>query len=316
MMENCSSLPDGLVIMRRNFEDAFKTVVGLKKERGANGLFISVLSPTIFDKLSLFSDIYANEDLILMVMSYEIEVIVPCECQDKFKCAYCTLRSVQCFDPVWDTHVFSVSKTVLPNYFEGMKRTHIPATVFQSKRKGSKYIASRRIKPRFLGPNPVNQQTEKKLLSSSSNVHPIRSDTWRIDQVWSEDDTSQWRKWICTLKKRVLSNMKRISWTKGTEMALLQREVLELIDALYSTEHSSIKVKEKCRFECPACDNRNMTVKALTMHYRRNHRHHLEELQTKCPSNLLRYVLLETCFPKKKWKSFAMGPIFKNQIYV
>ena len=72
--------------------------MGLKKERGANNIFISVLSPTIFDKLSLFSDIYANEDLILMVMSYEIEIIVPCECQDKFKCAYCTLRSVQCFD--------------------------------------------------------------------------------------------------------------------------------------------------------------------------------------------------------------------------
>lgn len=312
----CSNPPKNLVIMKRNSGDEFKTVVGLEKERESNGLVVSVFSPTIFDKLALFSEVYANEDLILMIMSYGIEVIVPCECQDKFKCVHCTLRSVQCFEPVWDTEVFSVSKTTQSNDCDEMESTNIPFVEPQSKTKHTRLVVSRRIKPVLIGPTTTIQQPEKTV--ASQHIHPIRSGVWRVDHVWNEYDTSQWRKWRSTLTDRAMEKVKNckntcITRMKDSEMKLLGQEVSELIKALYSDEYSVVKPEEKCCFECPACDKKNMKVQTLTMHYRRNHSQHLKELQSKCPFKLLRHVLLKACFPKKKWESLAMGPFFENQ---
>ena len=115
----CSSLPGNLVIMKRNHYDEFKTIVGFKKRAESDSMIVSIESPTIFDGIALMSKVYANEDLIEIIMAYDIEVTVPCKCQEKFRCSHCTLASLECFNPVWDTEVLSV-----PKPFMDWKKTH------------------------------------------------------------------------------------------------------------------------------------------------------------------------------------------------
>ena len=140
-------------------------------------------------------------------------------------------------------------------------------------------------------------------------VHPLRTGVWRVDHIWEKEDASQWRHWYNSLKKRILRKVDRrdgiIANLKESERLSLREELMDLINALYTTKHLKIK-EQSCMFECPMCEKRDMTATKLTVHCGRKHRTFYNLLISKCPIKLVQHVLMNTCFPTKRWKLRAI----------
>ena len=295
--------------MKRNQHDEFKTIVGFKKRAELDFVIVSIQSPTIFDGITLMSKVYANEDLIEIIMAYDIEVTVPCKCREKFRCSHCTLASLECFNPVWDTEVLSVPKPFMDCITHEERKNFVNINREHREKIVKRHVTSRRIHPTLLGPVSTVVQPHEIRATVEPVVHPLRTGGWRVDHIWEKEDTSQWRHWYNSLKRRVLRKVDRkdgiIANLKEFERLSLREELLDLISALYTTKHLNVKQKS-CMFECPMCDKRDMTATELTVHCGRKHRTFYNLLISKCPTKLVQHVLMNSCFPTKRWRLRAI----------
>jgi hypothetical protein len=151
----------------------------------------------------------------------------------------------------------------------------------------------RRITPTLIQPE------KKKPVPALLQTHP--GETVQNRMIWGlcveipkDDDESGDRRW----KTKLLNNAVKAGakWGKN-----LEEEIRQIVNALYS-ENDDVKFpgkKDRDRnvFFCPICGKAGLKVAAMNMHFKRKHPKEYGKLTSCCRSQLIRYVLLETCFP-------------------
>ena len=243
--------------MKRNHYDEFKTIVGFKKRAESDSMIVSIESPTIFDGIALMSKVYANEDLIEIIMAYDIEVTVPCKCQEKFRCSHCTLASLNVSILCGIQKCFRFQNRLWTGKKHMKSEKNVVNVNRERKKSIKKHVTSRRIHPTLLGPVSTFAQLHAISATVEPIVHPLRTGVWRVDHIWEKEDASQWRHWFNSLKKRILRKVDRrdgiIANLKESERLSLREELMDLINVLYTTKHLKIK-EQSCMFECPMCE--------------------------------------------------------------
>ena len=360
----CSKLPENLVVLRSSPLESFKTLVGIRKEKvSSDRVLVDILSPTLFQNVHIFRDIYSQKGLMKIIMDYKIHITVPCSCKSEYRCYVCTIMSLENFEPVWDTSIFPYRSGGIQNL--KMKKTSVKhvcncqselsanpdihrRSMFQfDVPKCSIYLDSksqlrhkramwdlcqnciqllfgedypnekeeshpcvqilenkledvntvrkkkhRRIRPTFLGKVSPTQK-----VIELCETDPLQLDFWRH---FSLEDTSQWRRWKSTLKKKVLK-FADVNKTKNeliTESVI--KDFMALIDALYTHQHEkTLRKSEDCThiYRCPMCDVHDLSAENLNNHTKRHHKKEFAEFNSHCRLHFVRFVLLKSCFP-------------------